>query len=236
MKIQAHRGASCERPENTLSAFRRAVKLGADGIELDVHKVADGSIIVFHDTNLKRCIGVDRNIYELTGEQIRAYNFRAVYGSSYKHEHVPYLFEVLNLLSDKDIFINVEIKANSTDSQIEFDVLQILYDYRIESRCMISSFNHDILKSIKKIDSAIKVGALYHSAYTWSPAQYAVEHGFDAMHPQFESITPEMVAECHTKGILVNAYTVDRPSDMKRMMEYGVDSIITNDVAIAKKL
>lgn len=236
MKIQAHRGASKERPENTMAAFRRAVDLQADGIELDVHKVRDGALIVSHDASMLRCMGEEKNIYDLTGEQIRAYSAGKKFSPRYEAERAPYLTEVLELVRETSLFLNIEIKAEHLLTGIELDVMQLLRRYDMQKRSIISSYRHDILREIKRCDSGFRVGALYDDMRGTDPVQYAVFYEFDAIHPYFPTVEETLVSRCHAQGIQVNPFTVDRPEDIRHMMQIGVDSVITNDVAIAKRV
>lgn len=234
IKIQAHRGASKERPENTMSAFKRAIELGADGIELDVHLLCDGSLVVHHDNKLGRCENVEGSIYGLSKENIKSFSIGEKFSDEYKNEVIPYLYEVLELLKGNGLFLNVEIKADSGFiNQIADEVVRLLDEYNMVNRCIISSFNHYILKEIKEQHPQYKVGILYSSSY-YDVVHYCMEHKFDAIHPNFNEIDKKIVEKCHKNGILVNVWTVDLPEDLKKMLECGVDTVISNDVITAK--
>ena len=237
IKVQAHRGASKERPENTMSAFRRALELGADGIELDVHLLCDGTIIVRHDSDLGRCESIEGNIYNYSKENIKSFSVGSWFSEEYKNEVIPYFTEVLEFLKGNELFLNVEIKPGTffIDASVE-KVLKLLEKYNMANRCIISSFNHYMLKEIKEKFPRYKVGILYSYPYKYDVINYCKKHGFDAVHPYYKSIDKQFVDACHQNGILVNVWTVDAPEDLQRMKEYGVDTVISNDVVTAKKI
>lgn len=234
MKIQAHRGASKERPENTMSAFIRARELQADGIELDVHLLPDGTLAVHHDAMLGRCEQPQRSIYEYDAASIKTFSVGDKFSPRYAEEKVPLFREVLEFLKDNALFLNVEIKADSgflTD--IAAKTAELLEEYHMAERCIISSFQHEILKEITKRFPNYKTGALYVRPYRTNIAEYCKYHGFAAAHPYYRYIDQELVRACHKYGIQVNAWTVDQ--DFEKMDALGVDTVITNDVASAKR-
>lgn len=234
VKIQAHRGASKERPENTMSAFRRALELGADGIELDLHLIKDGSLPVHHDGNLGRCESVEGSLYAMTRDQL-TFSVGEKFSPSYKDELIPDFSEVLAFLQDNQLFLNAEIKADHPFIADHANrTVALLDQYNMRDRCLISSFNHYILKDIKERYPQYQVGALYGQAYGQDVTAYCQRYRFDAVHPSFQDVDKAMVERCHDHGILVNVWTVDKPEDIERMVSYGVDAIITNDVATAR--
>ena len=234
-KIQAHRGASKERPENTLAAFKRAIELNADGIELDVHLLKDGTLAVHHDGNLGRCEEPLNSIYDYDSQSIKSFSVGNKFDKRFKEERIPLLEEVLELLSGSTVLLNVEIKSeNGFITDIQDRVVKLLNKYNMSMRSIISSFNHFILADIKDKYPEYKVGILYGVPYYRDIISYCRKFNFDAVHPHFGGIDEKFVSDCHKNGIMVNAWTVDTPLDIARISAYGVDYIITNDVAAAK--
>lgn len=237
MKVQAHRGASKERPENTMAAFRRAAELRADGIELDVHLLKDGSLVVHHDSDLGRCETVKGKIYDFSGKNIQSFSIGEWFSPKYKRETIPFFQEVLDFLKANNLFLNVEIKAESGFlNDIADRVVLLLNEYNMVNRCIISSFNHYVLKEIKEKYPQYKTGVLYVEDLSLDIVAYCQKHQFDAIHPYYRNVSRELVERCHKSGISVNVWTVDSPADILRMMEYGVDRVISNDVATAVKV
>ena len=108
-KIFAHRGNAILEPENTMDAFQSALDLNVEGIELDIHKTQDDKIIVTHDENLQRVTNVDLNIKDVSYDRIKSLN-AAAFMNNGRNSYVPLLAEVLDLVKEKDIIINIELK------------------------------------------------------------------------------------------------------------------------------
>ncbi|MGI5856212.1 MAG: glycerophosphodiester phosphodiesterase [Candidatus Merdivicinus sp.] len=237
-KIQAHRGASKERPENTMAAFRRAEELHADGIEMDVHLLADGNLAVHHDDRLGRTVVEGSgSIYGYTFEQLRAFSAGLGFSEEYRSEKVPSFRELLEFLKGNQIVLNVEIKAGTGFlTGVEDAVIAMLREYHMEDRCIISSFNHFVLKNIKERYPEFAVGALYSVTLGKDMADYAASWGCDALHADYHLVDQALVDKAHSLGIAVNVWTVDGEEDINRMLAFGVDNIISNDAALALKL
>ena len=238
VKIQAHRGASKIRPENTLCAFQKAIDLHADGIELDVYLISDGSLVVHHDTQLKRCGGDGQNIYDMDADSLRGIDVGAYFGSAYKHERIPFLREVLELLRGTDLLLNVEIKkAVDFLTPVVEKVVGLMDEYQMRERCILSSFHHDLLAEIKQTHPDYRVGALYSEPPRGLDiVSYCKQYGFDAIHPWHQRLSGQLVEACHQNGIAVNAWTADDPDAIERLLSLSVDTIITNDVETAMQV
>jgi glycerophosphoryl diester phosphodiesterase len=226
--IFAHRGASGYAPENTMAAFQKALEMGADGIELDVHLSKDGHLIVCHDETLQRTTNGMGWIKDLTLEEIRQYDGGSWFGKVYQGEKVPLLEEVLDLIQPTKVLLNVEIKNGIVIYPgIERRVINLIRRYALEERTIISSFYHHSLVASKRIDPLIKTGVLY--AVGWfEPWKYARKIQADALHPAYHNIDAAFVEACITYGVEINTYTVNEETDIKRLAEMGVTGIITN--------
>lgn len=235
MKIQGHRGASNERPENSMSSFKRAIELGADAIELDVYKLSDGIVVVHHDEYLGRCEDASGYICDYDRQSIKSFTIGKNGPEEYADSTVPYFYEVLELLSDVDIGLNVEIKYQGLNG-IENDVVALLEKYRMCERSIISSFTKSYLHQIKEKYPQYKVGVLYSSPFEPDMVAYCKKYKFDALHPKLSLVDKSFVQNSHKNGLQVNTWTVDKEKDIRKMLELGVDSIITNDIVTAKKV
>jgi len=226
--VMAHRGASAVAPENTMAAFRKAIELKADSIELDVHMTRDGHIVVAHDEQVNRTSNGKGWIKDMTLEELKELDFGSWFSQDFKGEKIPTLREVLEMLSGWNGILNLEIKKLIVLYEgIEKKVTDLLQEFGMVERTIISSFNHYSLVEVKKLVPRLKTGILYVSAL-YQPWEYAKSMGADAIHPFFGTVNPEIVEGCRKNGIMVNPYTVDKPDDIKKMIDAGVDSIITN--------
>lgn len=224
----AHRGASAYYPENTMIAFEKAVDLGATGIETDVHMTKDGELVLIHDGNLKRTAGINELVKNLTLDEIKKVDVGSWLDPKYKNERILTLDEFLGWASQKNIYINLELKsAVILYPGIEKKVVETVRAYGMTERIIISSFNHYSLVDVKRIAPEIRVGVLYAEAL-YEPWLYAKYMGASALHPIHYAVMPEFVSEAKKHGIVYNPYTVNEIRDMKRLIDCGVNGMITN--------
>ncbi|MHB8618610.1 MAG: glycerophosphodiester phosphodiesterase [Chloroflexota bacterium] len=209
-RIIAHRGASGTRPENTMAAFRRAVELGAGGVELDVHLSSDGELVVIHDDTVDRTTNGHGAVAEKTAAELGALD-------AGQGEHVPRLAEVLAL----PIALNVEMKG----PRLEANLAAALND---RPEVLVSSFDHDALERLRKLDPNRPL-AFLSSADDWQAAivRASAAHAFSANLPK-EAVTPEVVKQIHQAGLNLLVYTVDDASLGQRLLDWGCDGLFTN--------
>lgn len=226
----AHRGFSGMYPENTMLAFREAVKIGVDGIETDLHVTKDGVIVVCHDETVDRTTNGTGFIKDYTYDNIR--NLDAGDG-----EKIPSLDELLTYIRHKGKLLNLELKNDVIHYEnLEKNTIDKIYEYNLENSVILSSFNHNSMKKVKQYDSNMKTGLLY-GLPIYKPEEYAVRMCADALHPLFSLIMDEKVIyNIKKSGIFINAYTVNREDDMKKLIGLGIDGIITNYPNILGKL
>ncbi len=233
--IFAHRGASAYAPENTGAAFKKAIAMKADGIELDVHLTQDGHIVVIHDERVDRTSNGTGWVKDMKLSELKGLDFGSWFGSDFKGETILTLEEVLDLLKGWDGILNVELKSGPIFYEgLEQKTLDVLKAFRMTGRTIISSFNHYSLLTVKRIEPGIKTGILYMAGLV-EPWDYAKKVGADAIHPYFVNIQPPIVQGCKAHGILMNPFTVDKPEHIRALALADVDGIITNvpDTAIA---
>jgi len=232
--VIAHRGASGYAPENTIAAFNKALDMKADGIEIDVHLSKDGYVVVSHDEKLGRTSNGSGFIKDFTLEELKKLDFGSWFSSEYANERIPTLEEVLCLLRDKDILLNIEVKNNTIIYEgIEKAVVDLVRKYEMAEKIIISSFNHYCLKEVKRLAPELKIGLLY-SERLYKPGDYAKAVGAEAIHPYYLSINSDSINNCKKNGILINAWTINNPDQMKEAVLSGIDGIITNYPDIAK--
>ena len=238
VKVWAHRGANEYAPENTIEAFEMAARLGADGVELDVHQSKDGEIVVIHDERLERTSSGSGFVKDYTLEQLRGFDYAK--GTPFEgkaHYTIPTLREVFELLEPTDLTINIELKTNIFPYRgIERGVMEMAKEYGMKDRIWYSSFNRFSLAKIHLLDPAAKVGIL-HSEVASGLAVFARNLGARALHPSYYNLlSPLFMEECRNNNVLVNIWTIDTPEQMRVCYEAGVNAIITNYPDRAKKL
>ncbi|WP_326497923.1 glycerophosphodiester phosphodiesterase [Clostridium sp. ZS2-4] len=225
----AHRGASAYYPENTMLAFEKALELGATGIETDVQMTKDGVLILMHDELVNRTTTGRGFIKNYTYKEIRKLDAGSWFRGDFKNIKVPSLDELMDLLMDKNIQLNIELKNNIIlYEELEEKVIQKIYKYNMQNKVIISSFNHYALEKCKEISPEIKIGLLY-IAGLYEPEKYAKRLGAEALHPYFYAVNnDEIIKNIKKTGLMLNPYTVDEESYMKFFVDHGVDGIITN--------
>ncbi|HHZ13949.1 MAG: glycerophosphodiester phosphodiesterase [Caldicoprobacterales bacterium] len=226
--IIAHRGASGYAPENTMAAFEKALEMGAEGIELDVHLTADGEIVVIHDHTIDRTSDGKGVVGALTLEEIRKYDFGAWFDPKFKGQRIPTLGEVFELLEDWDGLLNIEVKSGPIlYPGIEEKLVDMVKSWNFRGRIIFSSFNHYSLRDIKALDPSMEIGLLYMAGLV-EPWKYAKDLNAQALHPLYYNVVPELVAGCKENGIKLNPFTIDEEKEMEMIMRAGVDGIITD--------
>jgi glycerophosphoryl diester phosphodiesterase len=218
----AHRGASAEFPENTLTAFDAAIAAGADVCELDVQRSADGALIVMHDDSVERTTDGKGKVAALKLETIKRLDAGAWFASRFAGEGVPLLGEVFELAHGR-CALNVELKAPEVAAQ----VCDLIGEWHAEQSTVISSFDWQALTLVRRIAPELRVGLLASRG----PARIlgaAVKMKAAAINPSFELITAEYCARAHRQGLAIYAWTVDDPAQMRRLIVAGADGIMTN--------
>lgn len=239
--VQAHRGASGYAPENTLDSFQMAVDMKADGIECDIHLSKDGVFVVCHDETIDRTSDGTGKIAEMTYAEISKHNFGCKFHPHYFRPErfltAPTLEQMLDVVKDMKV-INIEVKAFAGDEEKALnDFYAILEKYGIVDRVIVSSFNVGILKRLKALHGDVFTGYLYHpgvksdvfECFPWEAAvQTALDHNCDAIHPEINSLTREVVDDAHAHGLKVNCWTANKREAVEKAMAIGCDGIITN--------
>lgn len=223
----AHRGFSGKYPENTMLAFKKAIEEGADGIENDVHYTKDGVLVVIHDEKVDRTTNGSGYVKDMTYEEISALDASYTF-KEFGVQHVPTLREYFELVKDKDIVTNIELKTGVYEYPgIEKMVYDMIKEFDIKDRIIISSFNHYSILRMKAIDPTIKCGLLEES-WLVNAGAYVASTGVECYHPMYKNMTPEVVKEIKSHGLEINTWTVNDKSEIQEMFERGVDSVISN--------
>jgi glycerophosphoryl diester phosphodiesterase len=218
--VIAHRGASASEPENSLAAFARALDLGADGIELDVHATADGHLVVLHDPELD-----GRDVAALPLERVQAHHLA-------NREPVPTLAEALDVITPKAIAF-VELKRLPAHCD---EALFAAFDQSPRpERCHVHAFDHRIVRRLTGRRPGLSAGVLAAS-YPLDPAAPVAEAGATVLWQHADLVDAPLAALVHEAGFRLYAWTVDRPERMRRLLADGVDGICTNRPDVAREL
>ena len=256
--VFAHRGGAALRPENTILSFDHGLSLGADGLELDVHLSRDGVVVVHHDTTLERTTNGRGPIAAHTADELArldaGYHFgppspaESVAASgrpSARHPYrglaggVPRLDTVLARYRDARIII--ELKVNTPE--LAHRTIDVIRAANAVDRVSLGSFGTRVLRAARACEPRIRTGssreetrlALYRSWVRW-PVRHPRYQEFQV--PEWAGstrvVSPRFVKYAHDAGVFVAVWTVDEEADMRRLLDWGVDAIISDrpDVAV----
>lgn len=232
MIIMGHRGANSIAPENTLKAFQKAIELGADYVEFDVHESKDGELVIIHDEDTFRTTGQKGLIKNMSLKELKALDCG-------EGEQIPTLKELINLSKGK-IGLNCEVKAEGIVNKI----IKAFREADIIDSTMISSFLHDELVKAQKIEPKLRIASLEPTgeggAIDWARKktmlQFVIKNNFFAINPLYTLVDQKFVDLAHENSVKVYPWTVDSKIGMKKLIKMGVDGIITNDISRAKEL
>ena len=228
--VTAHRGFSGDAPENTLAAFRKAMEVGSDMIELDVRFSKDGQIVVIHDDTLDRTTNGRGKVSDYTLKELKQFDAGSWFGPQFSDERIPTFNEVLELAKGK-IPVNIEIKDESPSRYKITDLadraLQEVKKAGMAGQVIFSSFYPSSLERIKERDPRIWVALLYHRDWN-SLGEVTGGSAFSVVNLRHSFLTQEKIGRIHQEGMKVNTYTVNSEEEMERFIRWGVDGIITN--------
>jgi glycerophosphoryl diester phosphodiesterase len=218
--VFAHRGGSALAPENTMTAFDRGMACGADGIELDVHLSRDGVVVVHHDRTLERTTTLRGPIASRSAAEL-------------DRAHVPTLADVL--ARHRDARVIVELKVNS--EALAAAVVEVVRRADAVDRVCLGSFGMRVLRAARRLEPNIATSAareevrwaLYRSWCRW-PVTAVGYDGYQI--PEVAGTTrvvsPRFVDHAHRAGLGVQVWTVDNEDDARRLLDWGVDALITD--------
>lgn len=228
-KVYAHRGYSGRYPENTMLAFREAAKTGTDGIELDVQLTKDGQVVVIHDETIDRTTDGTGWVKDYTLEELRKFNAAANWNGKFGFEPIPTFEEYCQWAAGEKIITNIEIKTGVYyyDS-IEEKTLELVRKYGLSDRVIFSSFLHSSITILRQLAPDIPCGALVEYDGLHNSGYYCNKMGYQAFHPGWKCLPKEDVDSCKEYGIALNVWTVNDMDVLERLVEWGVDGLITN--------
>lgn len=251
-KVVAHRGSSHKAPENTLDAFALAIEEGAEGLEIDVRLAGDGTPVLFHDTSLRRFTGKDTRIDSLTAGEVTGISVGKWFNNrypkrarhSYEKSVVPTLEEALGFLKDFKGDIYVELKCRPVDAELTaVNVASLLASSPLLPQFIVKSFCLDALPHLHRECSDLRTAALFAPKVMSiirkekRLVNIASDLAADSLSLHASLATRKLMKKSVRAGLDVAVWTVDNPRWLKRAIELGVGSVITNkpDLMLARR-
>jgi glycerophosphoryl diester phosphodiesterase len=230
--VVGHRGASKLAPENTVEAFARARKDGADGVELDVLACASGEVVVFHDDDLRRLANRPERVGDLPLPALR--EIRLSIGG-----RIPTLDEAFEACGP-ELLVNVELKAGGVDGRALAALVEataaVIERVGAGPRVLVSSFSPLAVRLWQRRAPGVPAALLFEREAplplrrAWAAAWLRPA----ALNPESVLCAPARVARWHARGYAVNVWTVDDPGRLRELRDMGVDAVITNDPTSAR--
>lgn len=214
-----HRGAMGHETQNTVASIKKAMKIGVDMIEIDVFVIKSGEVVVFHDELLDSLTNATGKIEDFTMDELK----KVVVNGNH---HIPTLEEIIDTI-DKKVPLNIELKGKNTAISTHQIVKKYLKKGWKKKDFVISSFLWEELILYRKLDRSIPIAVL-----TEEDPIKAIDFGVQiyafAINPWYKSLNKKNVNYIHKKGFKIYTYTVNEPSDIKKVIELGVDGIFCN--------
>ncbi|MGC9778966.1 MAG: glycerophosphodiester phosphodiesterase [Candidatus Heimdallarchaeota archaeon] len=214
--IFGHRGASSLEPENTMKAFDRALQDGADGIEFDVRKTADDELVIIHDQRINRTSNGRGRVSKISYSNLLKYDFG-------KEEKIPLLRDVLKLYGNKH-WLNVEVKEIGFENQL----VEMLKELKINKKLVVSSFKIPVLNKLKELTDEIPTAYLFNRE-TNDLKKLIKNVDTNDIHPGKHFVNKTLIDNAHKLNIQVRVWTVDDRITARKLTEWGVDGIMTNN-------
>ncbi len=239
--VHAHRGGAGLAPENTLAAFRNALAMGVDVLEMDLHVTADGEVVVIHDPTLERTTTGRGYVRATALADLQRLDAGSWFNAQFAGERVPTLRAVLDLVrgsGNNRVRLNIETKyepsAPTPPQDFEERALRVIREAGMIDRVIIQSFYYPSLARVKTLDRSVPTAAL-RAATDPTPDPVAVVRAApaDIYSPSIRLVSRATVDAVHRAGIPIVPWTVDDPTQMERLLEMGIgtlrgDGIITN--------
>ena len=226
--VIAHRGASAVAPENTLAAVDEALAQGADFVEIDVQETADDEIAVLHDSDLMKIAGVDLKIWDATRERLANIDIGSFFDARFKAERVPRLEEVLERSRGRAKVV-IELKYYGHTKALEQRVVDLVEALGQADNVVVMSLEYEAIQKIRALRPRWTVGLL-----TAKAVGDLTELDADFLAVNAGIANRRFVRRAHAKGKLVYVWTVNDPVQMFRLLNLGVDGLITDRPALAR--
>ncbi|SCS31219.1 glycerophosphodiester phosphodiesterase [Staphylococcus caeli] len=228
----AHRGLATAYPENTYIAFEAALKSGVDILEIDIHCTADGKLVVIHDETIDRTSNGSGHVGSLTLEALRHFDFGIHKGVAFKGQRILLLAEVLELIKNYPQRLLIEIKKTHLYSEIENKLIEQLKVHGMPTeKVIIQSFDAQCIQNIASMDLGYELGVLISKRKFWyrMPNFKKISTYAKYINPQYTLINRRFIKKANDYGLSVLPYTVNQKHAAAKLIELGVDGLISDN-------
>ncbi len=222
--VYAHRGASAYAPENTKVAFKKAIELNSNGIELDLQKTKDGKIVIFHDDYIDKKANGTGKIEEYTYQELLKLDFGSWFNDKYKNEKIVLFEDFARDYLDKDLTFAIELKVLG----IEKETLEIINKYKVHNNIYITSFLYDALKNVRKIDSNIKLSWLIEDKISKENIDKILKIKGTQICPRASLVSKKDIEIANNNGLGVRLWGIDNEEIMKKVYKLNIEGMTVN--------
>lgn len=233
-----HRGSPAHAPENTLASFEMAATQGADAIEFDVKLSADGEVIILHDPTVDRTTNGKGRVNRLALPALQRLDAGSWFSKRFAGERIPTLESVCAALGQR-LYLNIELTNYTTPfDALVVKVANIVQEYHLQDRVLLSSFFPHNLSLAQRLLPETPCALLTWPGWKgrWVIPLALRSRRYWAIHPHLSQVTPTLVQQAHAVGKRVHVWTVNEADDIRRMADWGVDAIFTDDVERARRV
>jgi glycerophosphoryl diester phosphodiesterase len=237
--IFAHRGSSAYAPENTIAAFELAIQQQADLVELDTKLSADRRVVVIHDQTVDRTTDGTGQVSKLAYKTLRTLNASYRFRDSYPDEFIPTLEEVIEVCAGR-VRLNIELGNYFTPlDHLEVEVARIIDHYHLQDEVIVSCFHPIPLRRFHNLLPQVAIGFLARRGMQGYLSRGWLGRAlvpYDALHPEKDDVTPQLIGTTRKIGCPVHTFTVNDPAEMAKLISLGVDGLITDDPLAARSV
>lgn len=230
--IYGHRGAKGEAPENTLVGFQQCLAHGVRRCELDLHLSKDGELMVIHDPTLKRTTGQRGKVVEHDADELTRYDARSG-GPGWKHPcPIPRLSQLFETCDFDHWQLEVKSASRVRAARSVLAIKELAERYGLLDRITVTSGSREVLRALKRLTPELSCGLV--AEYGWlDPLKVAKQYDCELLALKWTLCTPERIAKARQQGLHVSVWTVNEPALMRRLADFGVDSLITDYPGLA---
>jgi glycerophosphoryl diester phosphodiesterase len=230
--IYGHRGAKGEAPENTLTSFKQCLEHGVRRCELDLHLSRDGELMVIHDPTLKRTTGRRGKVVQHESAELVTYDAR-LGGPGWKTPcPIPRLADLFEQCDFEHWQLEVKSASRVRAARTVTAIQALAERFGIKERITVTSSSREVLRALKRLTPELSRGLV--AEYAWlDPLKVAAHHGCELLALNWTLCTPERLAKAQKAGLHVSVWTVNEPALMRRLADFGVDSLITDFPGLA---
>jgi len=230
--IYGHRGAKGEAPENTLVSFEQCLQHGVRRCELDLHLSRDGELMVIHDPTLKRTTGRRGKVVQHDADELVNYDAREG-GPGWKTPcPIPRLSELFEKCDFEHWQLEVKSASRVRAARTVMAIKELAEQHRLLDRITVTSSSREVLRALNRLAPEISRGLV--AEYNWlDPMKVARQYGCSLLALKWTLCTPERLEKARKQGLHVSVWTVNEPALMRRLADFGVDSLITDYPGLA---